>query len=57
VVAVTAPAVREAPVHLHDGVHVCHAWHLTARTHRGALVPITTTDLDRLRLPAGWVLT
>jgi hypothetical protein len=53
---VTAPAAREAPTHLHDGVHVCHAWHLQARAPTGRLVPITTADLDRLRLPTGWTI-
>jgi hypothetical protein len=54
---VTAPAEHEAPIHLHDGVHVvCRAWHLTARTSTGRLVPLTTADLDRLRLPVGWVI-
>jgi hypothetical protein len=52
---VTAPAAREAPVHTHDRV-VCTAWHLTARTSTGRLVPLTTADLDRLRLPVGWVI-
>jgi hypothetical protein len=53
---VTAPATHEAPVHTHDRVVVCTAWHLTARTPTGRLVPLTTADLDRLRLPVGWVI-
>jgi hypothetical protein len=53
----TDHAEHEAPPHTHThGDIVCRAWHLTVRTHRGALVPITTTDLDRLRLPTGWVI-
>jgi hypothetical protein len=53
---VTAPAAREAPVHTHDGSFVCRSWHLQVRTHRGTIVPITTADLDRLRLSTGWVI-
>jgi hypothetical protein len=53
---VTAPAAREAPPHTHDTHHVCRSWHLTVRTHRGDLIPITTRDLHQLHLPPGWTL-